>query len=95
MPSHIYAIGDAICHYPVNLPDMSLYNVTLDSQCFLQRGRGNFGLTFDAREHVLYYTENVTKSIGRINLEIGETGTSIIKGVGDVQGNPTVQSNLS
>lgn len=86
MPSHIYAIGDAICHYPVNLPDMSLYNVTLESQCFLQRGRGNFGLTSDAREHVLYYTENVTKSIGRINLEIGETGTSIIKGVGDVQG---------
>ncbi|XP_060590191.1 low-density lipoprotein receptor-related protein 4-like [Ruditapes philippinarum] len=86
MPSHIYAIGDAICYYPVNLPDMSLYNVSLDSQCFLQRGRGNFGLTFDAREHMLYYTENVTKSIGRINLVIGEPGASIIKGVGDVQG---------
>jgi hypothetical protein len=65
---------------------MSLYNVSLDSQCFLQRGRGNFGLTFDAREHMLYYTENVTKSIGRINLVIGEPGASIIKGVGDVQG---------
>lgn len=86
MPSHIYAIGDAICQYPANMADMSLYNVSLESQCFFQRGRGHFGLTFDAKEHMLYYTENKTKSIGRIGLEVNSTGTSIIKGVGDVQG---------
>ena len=65
---------------------MSLYNVSLDSQCFLQNGRGYLGLTFDAREHILFYTENVTNSIGRINLELGETGETIMRGVGEVQG---------
>ncbi|KAH9512773.1 hypothetical protein Btru_038165, partial [Bulinus truncatus] len=35
-PSHIYAIRDAICQYPANLADMSLTNITLDSQCFLE-----------------------------------------------------------
>ena len=47
---------------------------------------GHFGLTFDAREHMLYYSENVTGSIGRINLELGETGELIMKGLGEVQG---------
>ncbi|KAL4220501.1 Low-density lipoprotein receptor-related protein 2 [Mactra antiquata] len=87
MPSHIYAIGDAICQYPANMADMSLAGVSLESQCFFQRGRGgHYGLTFDAREHMLYYSENGTKSIRRINLEVNGTGTSVVKGVGDVQG---------
>jgi len=37
MPSHMYGIGDAICQYQVNLPDMSLTDVSLESQCFLVR----------------------------------------------------------
>ena len=35
---------------------------------------------------MLYYSENVTGSIGRVNLELGETGDLIMKGVGEVQG---------
>ena len=35
---------------------------------------------------MLYYSENVTGSIGRISLELGETGDTIMKGVGEVQG---------
>ena len=35
---------------------------------------------------MLYYSENVTGSIGRVNLVLGETGDLIMKGVGEVQG---------
>ncbi|KAH3870466.1 hypothetical protein DPMN_033654 [Dreissena polymorpha] len=84
IPSHMYGIGDAICQYPVNLPDMSLTNVSLESQCF-QRGRmGHYALAFNARTHELFYTENITGSIGRINID-NDLGDTIIKGVGDVQ----------
>ncbi|XP_052784175.1 low-density lipoprotein receptor-related protein 4-like [Mya arenaria] len=84
MPSHMYGIGEAICQYPVNLPDMSLTNVSLESQCFKRGRRGHYGLAYNVREQELFYTENVTNSIGRINLDV-EHGETIIKGVGDVQ----------
>lgn len=64
---------------------MSLENVSLDSQCFKRDRRGYFGLAFDARKHELFYSENATKTIGRINID-NEIGESLIKGVGDVQG---------
>ncbi|KAL3846516.1 hypothetical protein ACJMK2_017496 [Sinanodonta woodiana] len=85
-PSHIYAIGAAICHYPVNLPDMSLKNVTLESQCFMESAKGYMALTYDAYEHILYFTENVTKTIGRVSLAFGESTQSIIRGIGVVEG---------
>ncbi|XP_052265927.1 low-density lipoprotein receptor-related protein 4-like [Dreissena polymorpha] len=84
IPSHMYGIGDAICQYPVNLPDMSLTNVSLESQCFQRGRRGHYGLAFNARTHELFYTENITGSIGRINID-NDLGDTIIKGVGDVQ----------
>jgi len=56
-----------------------------------QRGKlGYYALAYDSRTHELFYSENVTKSIGRISLDI-ENRESIIKGVGDVQGEATVQ----
>lgn len=85
IPSHIYGIGDAICQYPVNLPDMSLLNVSLESQCVKRTGRGHYGIAFDARRHELFYSENATQSIGRISLA-NEMGELIMKGLGEVQG---------
>ena len=38
---------------------------------------------------MLYYSENITGSIGRINLQLGEVGNLIMKGVGEVQGELT------
>ena len=35
---------------------------------------------------MLYYSENITGSIGRINLQLGEVGDLIMKGVGEIQG---------
>ena len=87
IPTHMYGMGDAICHYPVNLPDISLTNVSLESQCVKRTGRGHFGLAFDARRHELFYTENATRSIGKISVD-NELGEVIMKGLGEVQGEP-------
>ncbi|XP_033760426.1 LOW QUALITY PROTEIN: low-density lipoprotein receptor-related protein 4-like [Pecten maximus] len=85
-PAHIYAIGDAICQYPVNLADMSLVNVTLDKQCFMKSGKGFTALTYDARAKVLYYTANITNSIGTVQLKKGAYTDTVIRGLGDVRG---------
>ncbi|XP_046577867.1 low-density lipoprotein receptor-related protein 4-like [Haliotis rubra] len=85
-PSHIYAVHDAICHYPANVADMSLLNVTLDKQCFLDKRHGYLALAFDARENFLYYSENNTKTISRINLEVGATAETVAGGTGVVAG---------
>lgn len=88
---HIYAIKDAICQYPANLPDMSLQNVTMDSQCFLEGSKGYMSLTFSAQDRTLYYSENATKSIHRVNLQHGASPETIMRGVGSVEGNiPTM-----
>ncbi|KAL5004150.1 hypothetical protein ScPMuIL_017606 [Solemya velum] len=83
---HIYAIKDAICHYPANLPDMSLQNITMDTQCFLEANRGYLALTFSAKDQTLYYSENVTNSINRVNLQQGASTEAIMRGVGCVEG---------
>ncbi|KAK3090942.1 hypothetical protein FSP39_015919 [Pinctada imbricata] len=85
-PSHIYAIRDAICQYPANLGDMSLKNITLDRQCFLKKASGFLSLTFDSDENMLYYSENVTKSIKRVQLKKGSFTETLIKGIGEVKG---------
>ncbi|OWF40871.1 low-density lipoprotein receptor-related protein 4-like [Mizuhopecten yessoensis] len=85
-PAHIYAIGDAICQYPVNLADMSLVNVTLDKQCFMKNGKGFTALTYDASAKILYYTANMTNSIGTVQLKKGAYTDTVIRGLGDVRG---------
>lgn len=85
-PSHIYSIQDGICRFPANLPDMSLANITLSSQCFLKENRGYLALAYDSTENVLYYSENVTRSINRVRLEHKSTTEAIISGVGVVEG---------
>ena len=85
-PAHIYAIHDAICQYPANIADMSLTNVTLDTQCFLNDRHGYLALTYDARDNLLYYSENNTFTISRIHLEIGATSEIVAGGTGVVKG---------
>ncbi|KAJ8310212.1 hypothetical protein KUTeg_012077 [Tegillarca granosa] len=85
-PSHIYAIRDAICQYPAHIGDMSLVNITLDKQCFLKTSKGFLALTFDGEKQTLYYTENNTNSIGRVQLRRGAYTDTIIRGVGEVKG---------
>lgn len=85
-PSHIYAIRDAICQYPAQIGDMSLVNITLDKQCFLKTSKGFLALTFDGEKQTLYYTENNTNSIGRVQLRRGAYTDTIIRGVGEVKG---------
>ena len=85
-PSHIYAIRDAICQYPANLADMSLVNITLESQCFIKINKGYLALTYDSDNGVLYYSENKTKSIGRVQLRRGSFTDTVIRGVGEIRG---------
>ncbi|BFZ06046.1 hypothetical protein BsWGS_09085 [Bradybaena similaris] len=85
-PSHIYAIRDSICQYPANLADMSLTNVTLDSQCFLEDRQGYMTLAFDARENMIYYFGNNTKTISRLPLELGGKSKVITGSTGVVKG---------
>lgn len=85
-PSHIYAIRDAICQYPANLADMSLANITLETQCFIKIAKGYLALSYDSINGLLYYSENVTRSIGRVQLRRGSFTDTIIRGVGEVRG---------
>lgn len=88
-PSHFYAIGDSVCHYPANMADMSLENLTLSTQCFLgdkQHTPGYMTLTFDAAENMLYLYSNASKSILRLPLELGAKATAIEGGTGEVRG---------
>lgn len=85
-PSHIYAIRDAICQYPANLADMSLMNITLETQCFIKIAKGYLALTYDTNNRLLYYSENKTNSIGRVQLRRGSYTDTIIRGVGEVRG---------
>ncbi|XP_035828961.1 low-density lipoprotein receptor-related protein 6-like [Aplysia californica] len=86
LPSHVYAINHYICQYPANLADMSLDHVTLDSQCFLKDNQGYLTLTFDARENMLYYFGNHTKTISRIPMELGGKGMVLTGGTSVVNG---------
>ncbi|XP_052104944.1 low-density lipoprotein receptor-related protein 4-like isoform X2 [Mytilus californianus] len=85
-PSHIYAIRDAICQYPANLADMSLANITLETQCFIKIAKGYLALSYDSINGLLYYSENVTRSIGRVQLRRGSFTDTIIRGVGEIRG---------
>ncbi|XP_048744811.2 low-density lipoprotein receptor-related protein 4-like isoform X2 [Ostrea edulis] len=85
-PAHIYAIRDAICQYPANFGHMSLKNITLDKQCFIKTRKGFMALAYDGDQRTLFYSENVTKSISKVQLKRGEYTKSIIKGIGEVKG---------
>jgi len=85
-PSHLYAIGVAICMYPANIADMSLDNVSLTSQCILSDRYGYLALTFDAAENVLYYSGNYTNTISAIPLETGAKAKVVASGTGVVKG---------
>lgn len=85
-PSHIYAIRDAICQYPANLADMSLINITLETQCFIKIAKGYLALSYDSVNSVLYYSENNTHSLGRVQLRRGSFTDTIIRGVGEIRG---------
>ncbi|XP_061194926.1 low-density lipoprotein receptor-related protein 4-like [Saccostrea echinata] len=85
-PAHIYAINDAICQYPANFGHMSLKNVTLSKQCFIKTRKGFMALAYDGDQRMLFYSENVTKSISKVQLKRGEYTTTIVKGIGVVKG---------
>lgn len=85
-PSHLYAIGEAICQYPANMADMSLDNVTLTSQCFLAERYGYLALTFDGAQNMLYYSSNYTNTISAIPLETGAKAKIVAGGTGTVKG---------
>ena len=85
-PSHLYAIGVAICMYPAHIADMSLDNVSLSSQCFLSDRLGYLALTFDAGENMLYYSGNFTNTISSVPLESGAKSKVVASGTGTVKG---------
>ncbi|KAK7090164.1 hypothetical protein V1264_009998 [Littorina saxatilis] len=85
-PSHMYAIGVAICMYPANIADMSLDNVSLTSQCFLSDRYGYLALTFDAENNRLYYSGNYTSTIYSIPLETGSKASVVASATGSVRG---------
>lgn len=43
-------------------------------------------LAYDGDQRTLFYSENVTKSISKVQLKRGEYTKSIIKGIGEVKG---------
>lgn len=85
-PAHIYAIRDAICQYPANFGHMSLKNVTLDKQCFIKTRKGFMALAYDGDQRTLFYSENSTKSISKVQLRRGEYTQTIVKAIGIVKG---------
>ncbi|XP_076454147.1 prolow-density lipoprotein receptor-related protein 1-like [Babylonia areolata] len=85
-PSHLYAIGVAICMYPAHIADMSLDNVSLSSQCFLSDRFGYLALTFHAAENLLFYSGNYTNTISVIALETGAKAKVVASGTGTVKG---------
>ncbi|CAL1546616.1 unnamed protein product [Lymnaea stagnalis] len=89
-PSHIYAIRDSICQYPANLADMSLLNISLDSQCFLEDRQVMMCNVSHGQammcNNMLYYFANNTKTISRIPLELGGKGKGVTGGSGEVKG---------
>lgn len=93
-PSHLYAIGVAICMYPAHIADMSLDNVSLTSQCILSDRYGYLALTFDAAENVLYYSGNYTNTISAIPLETGAKAKVVASGTGVVKGQWSLSGSL-
>lgn len=89
-PAHIYAISDAICQYPANFGHMSLKNVTLDKQCFIKTRKGFMALAYDGDQRTLFYSENSTKSISKVQLRRGEYTETIVKAIGVVKGTEKV-----
>lgn len=85
-PAHIYAIRDAICQYPANFGHMPLKNVTLDKQCFIKTRKGFMALAYDGDQRTLFYSENSTKSISKVQLRRGEYTQTIVKAIGIVKG---------
>ncbi len=82
----VYAIGEALCRFPGNLPDMNLDLVSLDTQCFLTGRKGALALAFNYRENALYFSENVTRTISKVKLSRDETPVILIGGTGTVEG---------
>lgn len=93
-PAHIYAIRDAICQYPANFGHMSLKNVTLDKQCFIKTRKGFMALAYDGDQRTLFYSENSTKSISKVQLRRGEYTQTIVKAIGIVKGTDNITDVL-
>ena len=88
-PQFIYSISTAVCHFPGNLPHMSVRNLSLDTQCFLTGRHEVLAVTIDIHQRVLYMAENKTKSISRLGLDGEETPEIIVGGTGCVEGKNT------
>jgi len=92
LPQVYYSIGEAICRFPVNFPDMNLEAVSLKNGCFLkdQVDRVEFlAMAADMREGTLYLADNLTNTISRVHL--GDLSSDIIiGGTGVVEGNQII-----
>ena len=91
----IYSIGNALCRFPGNLPDMNLDDVSLDTQCFLANRKAVLAVGANVRENTLYFAENVTKTISKVKLSRGESPEIIVGGTGEVGGNSIGEGFLS
>lgn len=86
-PYHVYSIHEGICHFPANLADMNINNVTLNNQCFLLDSKGYLALGMHAKSDTLYFsTNNTDKWINRVRMEYDAPLENIVGGVGIVQG---------
>ncbi|CAH1782417.1 unnamed protein product [Owenia fusiformis] len=90
IPQYIYSIGSAICRFPANLPDISMANISLSKQCFLPRRRNANTLGFNIRERAVYFTENDTRSLWKLQMDEDDNEKQrpklVIGGLGQVEG---------
>ena len=85
-PQFIYTIGGALCRFPANLPHMSMRNMTMESQCFLNDRHGVLALATNTHQQMLYFSENRSKTISRVQLADGESPDIVVGGTGRVEG---------
>ena len=86
VPQFVYSIQSALCRFPANFADMNLENVSLESQCFLRDRDDVIALTHNVNKNLLYFVENTTKTISRVQLDDGQSPSVIVGGTGRVEG---------
>jgi len=86
MSQIVYSIGDSICHFPVNFPDMNLDNVNLRSACITYSRANVLSLTADVRRGVLFIADNVTRTISQLHLSNADITEVIVGNTGIVEG---------
>lgn len=87
LPQVIYSIDHAVCHFPVNFPDMNVDDVDMNSACILDDVLSNvLAMSADVRQTSLYLAENRTKTIVRVQLGYNDSLDVIVGATGIVEG---------